>query len=117
MLHYKNLQLYLRLRLKVKKNTSRPRIQSIATATTISWIQHTKKNRSRKNGNKYRKVLYELMNNVVYGKTMENLRNKIDVKLACNKKDYLEETLKARYMSHKIFENNLVAICKNEVSI
>ena len=43
MLHYKNLQLYLRLRLKVKKYRSRPRIQSVATATTISWIQHTKR--------------------------------------------------------------------------
>ena len=30
------------------------------------------------------------MNNVVNGKTMENLRNKINVKFANNKKDYLK---------------------------
>ena len=41
---------------------------------------------------------------------MENLRNRIDVKLIINKKDYLKCTLKPSYMSHKIFDNNLVTI-------
>ena len=35
---------------------------------TICWIQHTKKNRSRKNGDKNGKELYKLMNNAVYEK-------------------------------------------------
>ena len=30
------------------------------------------------------------MNNDIYGKAMENLRNKIDVKLVNNSKDYLK---------------------------
>ena len=54
------------------------------------------------------------MNNAVYGKTMENLRNRIDVKLVSNKKDYLKWTSKPSYMSHKIFNNDLVAIHKNQ---
>ena len=57
------------------------------------------------------------MNNAVHGKTMENLRNRIDVKLVSNKQDYVKWTTKPRYMSHKIFENDLVAICKNKVTL
>ena len=46
------------------------------------------------------------MNNVVYGKKIENLRNRLDVKLIRNKKDYLEWASKRSYMSHKIFDND-----------
>ena len=45
MIHYENLQLYLRLELKLK-NISSIRIQSVSMAKTICWIQHKKKNRS-----------------------------------------------------------------------
>ena len=41
------------------------------------------------------------MNNAVNSKAMDNLRNKIDVKLVSNKKDYLKWTSKRRYISKK----------------
>ena len=50
------------------------------------------------------------MNNAIYGKTVKNLRNRIDVKLVNNEKDYLKYASKPSYMSHKIFDNNLVVI-------
>ena len=53
------------------------------------------------------------MNNAVYGKTMENVRNRTDVKIVSNKKDYLKWASKPSYMSHKIFGNGLVAIRRN----
>ena len=46
---------------------------------------------------------------------MENLR--IDVRIVNNEKDYLKCTSKASYMLHKIFDNNLVVICKNKVAL
>ena len=57
------------------------------------------------------------MNNALYGKTMENFSNRIDVKLVSNKRDYLKWTSKPSYMSHKIFDNQLVAIRKNKVTL
>ena len=38
------------------------------------------------------------MNNAVYAKTMKNVRNRIDVELVSNRKDYLKWTSKPRYM-------------------
>ena len=55
------------------------------------------------------------MNNAIYRKTMQNVRNRIDVKLLNNEKEYLKS--KPRYMSHKIFGNNLVAIRKSKLSL
>ena len=46
---------------------------------------------------------------------MENLRNRFDVKLVSNKKDYLNWTSKPGYMSHKIFD--LVVIHKSKVTL
>ena len=58
-------------------------------------------NRSRRNDDKDRKALHKLMNNVVYFKTLKNLRDGIDVKLVSNNKDYLKCTSKPNYMSKK----------------
>ena len=66
---------------------------------------------------KNEKTLLKLINNEVFGKTMENVRNRIDLTLVSNEKDYLKWTSKPRYMSHKIFEIDLVAIRKNKVTL
>ena len=48
---------------------------------------------------------------------MENLRNRIDVRLVSNKKDYLKWTSKPSYMSHKLLDNDLDAISKSKVTL
>ena len=50
------------------------------------------------------------MQNVIYRKSMVNLINRINVKLVSNGKNNFKCTSKPSYMSHKIFDNNLVAI-------
>ena len=68
---------------------------------------------AEKNGDKNGKVLCRLMNNAVYGKTMEKLRSMVNVKLVSNKTDQT----KPSYMSHKIFDNDLVVIHENSVTL
>ena len=49
---------------------------------------------------------------------MENVKNRIDVKLVNNnKKNYLKWTFKPRYMLHEIFGNNLVVTHKKKVTL
>ena len=70
MLHYENLQLYLRLELKLEANKLHPVLEFNQSQWLKSYVEFHKKNRSRKNGDKDGKKLYKLMNNAVYGKTM-----------------------------------------------
>ena len=57
------------------------------------------------------------MDNAIHGKAMENLRNRIDVKLLNNKEDYLKCTSKPSYISHEIFDDSLVAIRKSKLAL
>ena len=82
---------------------------------TVCSIQHTKKNRrieEETNGEKDGKALLKLMNKAVYGEAMKNVRNKINLKIGSNEKDYLKWTSKPIYMPRKIVDNDLVGIHK-----
>ena len=50
------------------------------------------------------------MINSVYEKTMENLRKRINVRLANNEKDFLKYTSKPTHITHKIFDKNYAVI-------
>ena len=52
----------------------------------------------------------KLMINCIYGKTCENIRKRINVKLVNNSKDYLRCVSKPNFISQKIFDKNFVAI-------
>ena len=57
-----------------------------------------------------KKPFSKLIVNSVYGKTMENLRKRISVKLVNNEKDYLKHATKPTLISQKIFDKNFAAI-------
>ena len=116
-LHYENSQLYLRLGLKLKI------IHRVLEFNQSQWLKpyvefNTEKEwKQKRNGDKDKKVLFNLMNNVVYGKAIEILRNRIDVNFVSNEKDYLKWTSNSGYMSQKIFDNGFVAIHKSNVTL
>ena len=50
------------------------------------------------------------MNNSVFGKTMENIRKRMSVRLVNNAKDHVKCISKPSFVSQKIFSKNFVAI-------
>ena len=60
----------------------------------------------------FEKDFFKLINNSVFGKTMENLRKRVDVRLVTNEKKLLKLTSKPTYVISKIFNENLVAVHK-----
>ena len=56
------------------------------------------------------KNLFKLLNNSVYGKTMENMRKRIKIRLITNEKDFLKYVSRPTYIGYINFDKNLVAI-------
>ena len=108
-LHYRNLQLYLSLGLKLKK------VHRVLEFEQSPWLKqyidfNTQKRTNAKNS--FEKDFFKLMNNSVFGKTMENIRKRVDVRLVTSKEKLLKMTSKPTFVSSKIFNENLVAVHK-----
>ena len=105
--HYRNLQLYLSLGMKLTK------IHRVLKFKQSDWMKkyidfNTEK---RKNAaNDFEKDFFKLMINSVYGKTIENLRKRINVRLVNNAKDFLKYTSRPTYVTHKLFDKDFAAI-------
>ena len=69
---------------------------------------NTEKRKNETNG--FDKYFFKLNINSVYGKTMGNLRKRINIRFVNNKKDFLKYTSKPTYVTHKLFNKNFAAI-------
>ena len=105
--HHENLKLYLGLGLKVKK------IHRGIKFREKAWMKpYIELNTDlRANGkNDFEKDFFKLMNNSVFGKTMENIRNRVDVKLVNNRGAAEKLSAKPNFEHLTICDENLVAI-------
>lgn len=107
--HIRNLKYYMEKGLVLTKiHTALKFNQSTWLKPYIDFNTH-KRTISK---NEFEKDMYKLMNNAVFGKTMENMRARVDIKLVTNESKYLKQVAKPQYVEQKIYSENLVAIKK-----
>ena len=105
--HYENLKQYLSLGLRLT------RIHRGIKFEESEWLQPyivmNTKLRAKGNNN-FEKDFFKLMNNSVFGKTMENIRNRVDIKL-------VNDRVKAKKLAAKPNFNHLNIFCEELVAI
>ena len=106
-LHYENLKQYLSLGLRltnihrvIKFKESQLLKKYIALNTDLRTVAK----------NEFEKDFFKLMNNSVFGKTMENIRNRVDIKLVNNKTQAEKLSAKPNFNHCNVFNEDLVAI-------
>jgi hypothetical protein len=115
--HYRNLKLYLSLGLKVTKvHRALKFVQAPWMKPFISMNTDLRKNAK----SAFEKDLFKLMNNSVFGKTMENVRNHIDFRLLTkwegeeHKDPLLKLIAKPQFNSMVDFNEHLVGVHLNK---
>ena len=105
--HYRNLKYYIIQGLISKK------VHKILEFKQSAWMKpyidfNTQKRKEATN--EANKNLFKLLNNAVYGKTMENMRKRTKIRITTNEKDFLKYASTPTYIDHKKFDKNLVVI-------
>ena len=106
-LHYHNLKQYMSLGLRLTK------IHRAIGFHQSKWLQpyidfNTEMQKAAKNT--FEKDFYKLMNNSVFGKTMENVRKRINVKLCNNERQFKRQVVKPEFRCFKMFNKDLVGV-------
>ena len=114
-IHYKNLIQCLKAGMKLKK--IHRGIKFIESAWLKPYIDKNTNLRTQAKNN-FEKDFFKLMNNSVFGKTMENIRNRVNVKLVNTEERLKKLTAKPNLKSPpKIFSENLVSVHLKKTSL
>ncbi|RWR98532.1 hypothetical protein B4U79_01333, partial [Dinothrombium tinctorium] len=106
-IHYKILKLYMKLGIKVTRLYKI--LQFKQSAFMKSYIDMNTALRAKAT-NDFEKDFFKLMNNSVFGKTMENIRNRQNIFFESNENRILNRVSKFNYKHYTIFSDNLIAL-------
>ncbi|GET51959.1 hypothetical protein RIR_jg3733.t4 [Rhizophagus irregularis DAOM 181602=DAOM 197198] len=115
--HYRNLQYYVSQGLVIKKVYEAIKFEQAPWMKP--YIEFNTAERAKAK-NDFEKDFYKLMNNSVFGKTMENLRKRVRVSVVqpqTHPKKYKKLTSDPAFKGRKIFSENLVAIHRLKVEV
>ena len=112
--HYKTLMQYLNLGMELKK--IHRGIKFIESDFLKPYIDKNTNLRTQAKNN-FEKDFFKLMNNSVFGKTMENIRNRVNVKLVDAGEQFKKLAAKPNYNGRKIFNENLVSVHMKKTSL
>ena len=113
-IHYRNLIQCLNAGMKLTK------IHKGIKFVESDWMKpyiEMNTNLRAKAKNNFEKDFFKLMNNSVFGKTMENIRNRVDVKLGNTEEKLRKLVAKPNFKSCKIFNENLVSVHMKKTSL
>ena len=113
-IHYRALIQCLKKGMKLKK--IHRGIKFVESEWLKSYIDMNTKLRAKAKNN-FEKDFFKLMNNSVFGKTMENIRNRVDVKLVNTPEKLLKLVAKPYYKNQNIFSENLVSVHMKKVKL
>ena len=106
-LHNRNLQMYLFLGMKLIKIQ---RMLKFKQSDSIKKYIDFNTEKRKKAANDFEKDFFKLMINSFYGKTMKNLRKRINARLVNNEKDFLKDISRPTHVTHKLFDKDYAAI-------
>lgn len=105
-LHYRNLQLYLRLGMRLD---AVHRVLSFKQEPYLkSYIDFNTSKRAAATDD-FEKDLFKLFNNAIFGKTCENVDKRMEVKLMTDPKKFVNYASRPYFKNYEIFSNDLVA--------
>lgn len=113
-LHYKNLNLYLGLGLKIRKIH---KILEFKQKNFIAPYIDLNTKLREKASDKFTQDLLKLFNNAIFGKSCQNVRNHIDVKFVINSKQAKNYLKKPLFESFYIIDENKAIIRMNRSKI
>ena len=113
-IHYKNLMQYISLGIELTK--IHRGIKFIESDFMKLYIDMNTNLRTQAKNN-FEKDFFKLMNNSVFGKTMENIRNRVDVKLVNTEEKLRKLVSKPNYETQKRFNENLVSVHMKKTSL